>query len=126
MKLVVVQILKSKIILLLMLALSAPVLQANSLRIFTISADEWARPRSGSVIAEFEAVRAAVDYWDKAFDHSILIRYPGGDSGEIWASELRDWLVSLGIPMDYINLVPGSQSAGEIRLIVGKRSDFEQ
>lgn len=117
---------KSKLILLLILGLSASAIQASSLRIFTISADEWARPRSGTVIAEFEAVRAAVGYWEKAFDHSILIRYPGEDSGEIWASELRDWLVSLGIPMDYINLVPGSQSAGEIRLIVGKRSDFDQ
>ena len=105
---------KSKLILLLILGLSASAIQASSLRIFTISADEWARPRSGTVIAEFEAVRAAVGYWEKAFDHSILIRYPGEDSGEIWASELRDWLV------------PGSQSAGEIRLIVGKRSDFDQ
>ena len=117
---------KNKLVLILVLGLYASILQANSLRIFTISADDWAQPRSGVVIAEFEAVRAAVDYWEKGFDHSILIRYPGGDSGEIWASELRDWLVSLGIPMDYINLVPGSQSAGEVRLIVGKRSDFEQ
>ncbi len=101
-------------------------LLANSLRIFAISADEWARPRNGAVIAEFEAVRAAVNYWEKAFDHSILIRYPGEDSGEIWASELRDWLVSLGVPMDYISLVSGSQSADEIRLIVGKRADFDQ
>ncbi|NNE63118.1 MAG: hypothetical protein HKN34_03460 [Gammaproteobacteria bacterium] len=117
---------KSKLILLLILGLSASSIQASSLRIFTISADEWARPRSGAVIAEFEAARAAVNYWEQAFDHSILIRYPGEDSGELWASELRDWLVSLGVPMDYIDLVSGSQSAGEIRLIVGKRSDFDQ
>lgn len=117
---------KNKLVLLLLLGLSVSTIQANSLRIFTMSADEWARPRSGAVIAEFEAVRAAVNYWEKGFDHSILIRYPGEDSGEIWASELRDWLVSLGIPADYISLVSGSQSAAEIRLIVGKRSDFDQ
>ena len=117
---------KNSLIVLLLLWVTLTPLQASSLRIFTISADEWARPRNGAVIAEFEAIRAAVNYWEKAFDYSILIRYPGEDSGEIWASELRDWLVSLGVPMDYINLVSGSQSADEIRLIVGKRSDFDQ
>lgn len=99
---------------------------ADSLRIFSVSADDWSRPRAGAVIAEFESIRAAVSYWEKAADHSILIRYPGEDSGEIWATELRDWLVSLGIPNDYIQLVSGSQAADEIRLIVGKRSDFDQ
>lgn len=117
---------KSKLIaisLLLMLILPA---QANSLRIYSVSADEWSRPRNGAVIAEFDAIRAAVTYWEKAADNAIMIRYPGGDSGDIWATELRDWLVSLGIPADYIELVSGSQSADEIRLIVGKRSDFGQ
>lgn len=110
---------------LLLCTLSFP-LSADSLRIFSISADEWSRPRAGAVIAEFDSIRAAVRYWEKAADHSILIRYPGEDSGEIWATELRDWLVSLGVPNDYIRLVSGSPSADEIRLIVGKRSDFEQ
>ncbi len=116
---------KSKLTYLCLLALLALPVQANSLRIFDVSADEWSRPRNGAVIAEFGSIRAAVEYWEKAADHGILIRYPGEDSGEIWATELRDWLVSLGIPNDYIELVPGSQSADEIRLIVGKRSDFE-
>ncbi len=108
----------------LLMLLMLPV-HANSLRIFDLSADEWSRPRSGAVIAEFDSIRAAVDYWEKTADHGILIRYPGEDSGEIWATELRDWLVSLGVPSDYIELVSGSQAADEIRLIVGKRSDFE-
>jgi hypothetical protein len=118
--------LKSRILsTLLLIVLSFPV-NADSLRIFSVSADEWSRPRAGAVIAEFDSIRAAVSYWEKAADHSILIRYPGEDSGEIWATELRDWLVSLGIPTDYIQLVSGSQAADEIRLIVGKRSDFDQ
>ncbi|MCP3688082.1 MAG: hypothetical protein GY784_06685, partial [Gammaproteobacteria bacterium] len=48
--------------------------QANSLRIFTLNADEWARPRSGAVIAEFTALRSAVSYWEDGVDHSILVR----------------------------------------------------
>ncbi len=99
---------------------------ANSLRIFTLNADDWARPRSGEVIAEFGALRAALSYWEKGSDKLILIRYPGEDSGEIWASELRDWIISLGVPSDYIMLVSGSQAPDEIKLIVGNREDIKQ
>ena len=109
----------------LLLILFALPLSANSLRIFSLSADEWARPRTGNVIPEFEALRAAVDYWDKGTDFALLIRYPGEDRGEIWASELRDWFVSLGIPSDYILLVSGSQDANEVTLIVGNRAELK-
>ena len=111
--------------LMLLLILFALPLSANSLRIFSLSADEWARPRTGNVIPEFEALRAAVDYWDKGTDFALLIRYPGEDRGEIWASELRDWFVSLGIPSDYILLVSGSQDANEVTLIVGNRAELK-
>ncbi|MFT4650230.1 MAG: hypothetical protein ACI8XX_001067 [Polaribacter sp.] len=111
---------------LLVLLLLAPLSSfANTVRIFTLSADEWAQPRSGSVIIQFSAVRSAISYWEKGIDSAILIRYPGEDSGEIWASELRDWIISLGIPSDYLQLVPGSQAADEIRLIVGQRDELK-
>ena len=99
---------------------------ANTIRIFTLSADEWARPRSGDVIPELEAVRAAVSYWDRSADAIIFIRHPGEDSGELWAAELRDWLISLGVPSDYIRLTPGTQAADEIKLVVGNRYELEQ
>lgn len=101
------------------------VAEANSVRIFTLSADEWARPRSGSVIPEMSAIRSAVRYWDKGVDAVMVIRYPGEDSGELWAAELRDWLISLGVPSDYITLVPGSQEADEIAMVVGNRNEME-
>ncbi len=118
--------LKNKISLLTLFACLALPAHASSLRIFTISADEWARPRTGTVIAELASLRSAVSYWETGTDHGILIRYPGEDSGEIWATELRDWMISLGIPSDYIELAPGSQIADEIRLIVGKNKDLQQ
>ena len=98
---------------------------ANSLRIFTLSADEWAQPRSGTVITQFDSIRAAINYWEKGVNSAILIRYPGEDSGEIWATELRDWMISLGIPSDYMLLVPGSQAPDEIKLIVGQRDELK-
>jgi len=99
---------------------------ASTARIYTLSADEWARPRSGDVIAEFSALRAAVHYWGRSENAVIVVRYPGEDSGELWAAELRDWLISLGVPSDYIRLVAGAQAADEIRLVVGNRGELEQ
>ena len=99
---------------------------ASSVRIFSLSADEWARPRGGDVIPELEAVRAAVSYWGRGSDSLVIIRHPGGDSGELWAAELRDWLISLGLPSDYIRLVSGTQSADQINLVVGNRNELEQ
>ncbi len=99
---------------------------ANSVRIFTLSADEWARPRTGAVIPQLSAIRSAVSYWGKGTDKMVIIRYPGEDSGELWAAELRDWLISLGVPSDYILLLSGTQAADEIKLVVGNRDELEQ
>ena len=99
---------------------------ANSIRIFTLSADEWARPRTGTVIPQLAAVRSAVSYWGKGGDKAMIIRYPGEDTGELWAAELRDWLISLGVPSDYILLSSGTQAADEIKLEVGNRDELEQ
>ncbi len=101
-------------------------LSANTVRIFTLSADEWARPRSGEVIQEMVPVRSAVSYWDRGVDAVMVIRHPGEDSGELWAAELRDWLISLGVPSDYIFLVSGTQEADEIKLVVGNRDELGQ
>jgi len=46
----------------------------------------------------------------------VTIRYPGGDKGNAWALELREWLVALGIPSNYIVLEPGS--GGQDRLLL--------
>ena len=115
---------KKNIFLIFLLVMSTP-LFANSLRIFTLNADDWEQPRSGTVITQFDAVRAAINYWEKGANLAILIRYPGEDSGEIWATELRDWMISLGIPSDYMRLVPGSPAADEIKLLVGQRDELK-
>ena len=47
---------------------------ANSIRIFTLSADEWARPRTGAVIPQLAAVRSAVSYWGKAGGRAMMSR----------------------------------------------------
>lgn len=110
-----------KVILMLILIQSA---HAQTSRIFTLSADEWAQPRSGQVIAAFDSLRHAVEYWDKTYQAVVLIRYPGEDSGELWAAELKDWLISLGIPNDYIIMRAGLEKLDEVELVVGIKSEI--
>lgn len=92
---------------------------ASGVRIFELSADDWARPRSGAVVAQMEPLRLAVSYWEQNDGAVIMLSHPGEDSGELWASELRDWMVSLGIPSDVILLAPGLQQGESLRLLVG-------
>ncbi len=112
-------------ILLLSCLLLAATAQANTVRIFNLNAENWARPRSGEVLPLMEPVRLAVSYWDSLDNAAIVLSYPGEDSGELWAAELKDWLISLGIPSDYIYLSPGLQISGEIRILVGHTEELE-
>ena len=81
---------------------------------YTLSAEQWARPRSGDLVARLPAVRQLVESWMQTENALIEIRYPGGEPGDLWASELRDWLVALGIPSDVIIIEAGSPSGDKL------------
>lgn len=88
--------------LLALLALTLPVpLSAETI---TITADQWASPRSGESIVRFEGLNKLVAAFDRNPDSQIFIRYAEGENGTLWAEELRSWLVSLGIPSGHIVL----------------------
>lgn len=111
-------------------------------RTFSLSIDDWARPRSGETLVGFQALRDMAAIWSagevqgrsdaagtggtEAYKKSgavggkatIEIRYPGGDEGSLWAGELADWLVALGIPSNRIQLTPGSARADRIDLVI--------
>ena len=81
-----------------------------------ITASEWAQPRSGEALLRHPALVQAVQGL-QADDRAVLeIRYPGGDSGSLWARELQAWLVALGVESARIRLLPGSEAADQIQL----------
>lgn len=81
-----------------------------------VTADEWAQPRSGETLLRHPALLEAVQRL-RADDSALLeIRYPGGDSGSLWARELQAWLVALGIESSRIRLVPGSDATDQLQL----------
>jgi hypothetical protein len=114
-----IKLMKPHILLLVFITGFCLTAQANSVRIFSLNAEDWARPRAGEVIPQLESARLAINYWDSLDGAAIVLSHPGEDSGELWASELRDWMISLGIPSDHIALSPGLQSSAELRIFVG-------
>jgi hypothetical protein len=83
-----------------------------------ISAEQWAHPRSGAKVAKLPAVRQAVSAWTKHPNRHIVILYRGGETGTFHATELRDWLVALGVSSAHIELQPAGGPADELRLEV--------
>lgn len=88
-----------------LVSITAPALASG----WTLDAATWARPRSGPAVLTMPPLPAVVDAWSNRPGDRIVIRYPGGEGGEVWAAELRDWLVALGLPGQRIDLAGGGE-----------------
>ena len=93
---------------------SRPVLAEEQL--WSLSADTWAQPRDGRSVAQMEPLPELVSTWSRQPGQRLVVRYPGGEEGLLWAHELRSWLIALGIPGDDQELVAGSHQADRIEL----------
>lgn len=80
---------------------AATLVQAGS-DSFSISADQWALPRSGAALLKLAPLRTAVQDWVAHPDARIVVVHAGSDVGNLWAGELADWLVALGVPSDHV------------------------
>lgn len=87
-----------------------------------ISEAEWARPRSAATLVRMPALANMVAEYSRAPSRQLLIRYPGGEEGVLWAEELRDWLVALGIPSSKISISPGAVTSSQLELSLGSAS----
>ena len=70
---------------------------------FSLSADQWSAPRSGAALIKLAPIRDAVVDWLKDTRARIVILHASSDTGNLWAGELSDWLVALGVPADHID-----------------------
>ncbi|MDH3451498.1 MAG: hypothetical protein OEN20_03700 [Gammaproteobacteria bacterium] len=89
---------------------------------YSIHAEVWARPRSGDALLALPALQDLLHDFDANPQAAIEIRYPGGEEGVLWAQELKDWLVALGVPSRRIEVVVGSGVQDSIRLLLNKRA----
>ena len=95
-------------------ALAAPAGAAE----FELGADTWARPRTADSVRRMEPVGGAARAWMSDPAQVLELQYPGGETGMLWAEELRDWLVSLGVPLDRIQTLAGSAAADRLLIRV--------
>lgn len=86
---------------------------------FVITAEQWALPRSGGALVKLPPLRAALQDWTVHPGARLLIVHSGSDTESLWAGELSDWLVALGVPSDHIDKrVSGDQGEDGITLVV--------
>ena len=86
-------------------------------------AEQWELSRSGDALIKIPVINEVVNQWSLKPKQRIELHYPGGEEGELWVEELRDWLVSLGVPSKYIVIVPGSGVEDIIKLHVVRIGD---
>jgi len=91
-----------------------------------ITAEQWAIPRHGERILLFPEIRKVMDEWQKNTEQSIEINYPGGESGELWLTEFKDWLIALGVASVKIKSIAGSGSKDIIKLTVIKAGGISE
>lgn len=101
---------------LLILLLLLPIAGHPTQPVAEITSSEWARPRDGEGITRLPGLQEVVQALLGWRDGRIVVRYPGGEEGILWAEELRSWLVTLGIASSQIELVPGAKRADAIEL----------
>ena len=99
----------------LLLMLATP-LRAET--VWTLTADEWARPRHGEWLAAHPGLAGVIAQLQQSQDSLLQIRYPGGDEGVLWAEELQAWLIALGLESSRIETLPGSGGERVIQLEV--------
>ena len=81
-----------------------------------ILGEDWPDRRTTKTVLSIPPIKKLLALFIEDPRRQVTIRYPGGDKGNAWALELREWLVALGIPSSYIVLEPGS--GGQDRLLL--------
>ena len=83
-----------------------------------VTAEQWAIPRHGERVLKMPGVKKIMNLWHKKPQQMIEISYPGGEDGELWLTELKDWLIALGVSSANIKSIAGSGSKDIIKLAV--------
>ena len=79
---------------------------------------DWPQRRSARAVLELDLVRAVLSVFSEEGGQNVIVRHPGGDGGNAWALEFREWLVALGVPSHFITLEPGSGGSDRLLILV--------
>jgi len=79
---------------------------------------DWPHQRSAHAVLELVPVRAVLSAFSEEEGQIVIVRHPGGDGGNAWALEFREWLVAFGVPSHFITLEPGSGGTDRLLILV--------
>jgi hypothetical protein len=79
---------------------------------------DWPAVRTGESVRQLPALRNSIAVLGEQPGARIFVRHPGGEAGQAWALEVREWLVALSVPTARIVLEPGSGVSDAITLEV--------
>ena len=82
--------------------------------------ETWDIPRHGESVLEIPELSSVMQKWMTDPQQKIELRYPGGEEGELWVEELRDWFVALGMPSSVMRIYPGSNAEDVINIVLFK------
>jgi len=85
-----------------------------------LHAETWDISRQGEALLRVPELSSIIRLWMTDPAQNIELRYPGGEEGELWVEELKDWMVSLGVPSSAIEPVPGSDAQDVINILIRK------
>ena len=97
--------------------------QESKHRQWMLMEEQWDLVKQGEQLLTMPMMQQVVVAWSLQQGQAIELRYPGGEEGELWVEELKDWLISLAIPSKYLFSVAGSGKADVIIIKIFKTGD---
>lgn len=88
-----------------------------------LTLEQWSVPRNAESIVAMPALARTMQDFQATANARLRIHHPGGNSGVLWAGELRAWLITLGVPSTDIEMVAGSANIDVIELEVVSGGD---
>ncbi|MDX1454529.1 MAG: hypothetical protein R3217_03650 [Gammaproteobacteria bacterium] len=94
---------------------------------YEVTAADWSRPRSADMVTSLPGVAEAVREWHALEQRDgndagvILLRHGTSEESSVWAAELKDWLIALGLPGERVRLEMGGVDNDVIELDVRSR-----
>ncbi|MCK4704904.1 MAG: hypothetical protein KAT90_05455 [Gammaproteobacteria bacterium] len=98
--------------------------QESKYRQWMLTEEQWDLVKQGEQLLTMPMMQQVIDAWSLRQGQAIELRYPGGEEGELWVEELRDWLISLAIPSKYLFSVAGSGKADVIIIKIFEVGDI--
>ncbi len=96
------------------LLLASPVVLAISEHTEILKRADWPQYVNGTNISALPQVRQILERFQEDQRITIEIRYPGGVLGRQWAESLANWLITFGVPVNYLELLLGSGARNQL------------